>query len=264
MNAALEEITGLVTGWRIWLTLAWNDIKLRYRRSSLGPLWLTISMAIRIYFMGFLYAHLFKVDINVYFPFLASGIIIWTTISTLLNEATIAFIESENYIRNIKILFSHFAMRIVARNIIILAHNLLAYLPIILFFSVNDPNFKVMNLLLFIPNLFIITLCAFLWAFIFAMGGARFRDMTLIIDSIMQVVFFMTPIMWMPSLLPENYQLLVQLNPFYHVMNLIRDPLLGHDVHLISYEVIFSFIAVGFATFYYLLNKNKYKIIFWL
>lgn len=264
MNVALEEITGLIVSWRIWLILAWNDIILRYRRSSLGPLWLTLSMAIRIFFMGFLYSHLFKVDINVYLPFLASGIIIWTTISTLLTDATYAFIEAESYLRNIKIHYSHFAMRIVARNMIILAHNLLAYVPIVLFFGINNQDFNIFNFLLFFPNLVIIIVCAFLWSAIVAIAGARFRDMPLIIDSLTQIIFFLTPIMWMPSLLPEQYHLLIQLNPFYHVMNLIRDPLLGHDVHLISYEVMFSFIVAGFAIFYHLLNKNKYKIIFWL
>lgn len=261
---AFEEFIGIFGGWRIWLTLAWNDIKLRYRRSSLGPFWITLSMAIKIYFMGFLYSHLFKIDITTYFPFLASGIIVWTTVSTIINESAFAFVLSENYLRNIKILFSHIIMRIILRNLIIFAHNILAFIPIIMYFHGYDNNFSALNIMLLIPNLLLISIMAFSWVGIAAIIGTRFRDMALIIDSLIQIVFFVTPIMWMPSLLPEKYQFLAWLNPFYHVVNLIKEPLLGHSVDIISYQVIFGLITVGFTAFYYLMNKNKYKVIFWL
>src|SRR5436190_24289563 len=77
---AWEDLTVGTKKWRIWLTLAYQDIKLRYRRSVLGPFWLTISMAVTVYSMGFLYAHLFHTDLQQYYPFLVAGMLCWTMI----------------------------------------------------------------------------------------------------------------------------------------------------------------------------------------
>ena len=67
--------------WKIWMALAWQDIKLRYRRSVIGPLWITLSMAITVYSMGFLYSRLFHMDLDSYFPYLVSGMLAWGVIS---------------------------------------------------------------------------------------------------------------------------------------------------------------------------------------
>src|SRR3990167_7170629 len=63
---AQEDITDGCKKWRIWLMLAYQDIKLRYRRSVLGPFWITMSMAITVYSMGYLYGHLFHIPIQEY------------------------------------------------------------------------------------------------------------------------------------------------------------------------------------------------------
>lgn len=263
-SAAMQELAGIITGWRIWLILAWDDIRLRYRRSSLGPFWITISMAIKIYFMGFLYGHLFKVDVAQYFPFLASGIITWTTAATIINESSNVFVESESYLRNMKISYAHLAMRVIVRNIIIFVHNLLAYIPIILYFGPGLHEFHAINLLFFIPNLFIVVLDSIFIGTILAIIGTRFRDMPLIVDSILQVIFFMTPIMWLPSLLPARLTWLATFNPMYHILNAVRAPLLGQPVELASYLCLAIVTLGSFLGFYYLMNRCKYRIIFWL
>lgn len=264
LSPALQELAGIFSGWRIWLTLAWDDIRLRYRRSSLGPFWITLSMAVKIYFMGFLYAYLFQIDVSQYFPFLAAGIITWTSASSLICESSLIFIESESYLRNMKISYIHLVLRMILRNFIIFAHNLLAYIPIICYFASSLKDFHFYNMLLLFPNLFIITINLVLIGTILAIIGTRFRDMPLIVDSLLQVVFFITPIMWLPTLLPEKYQWLAYWNPCYHIVNAIRAPLLGQPVSILSYGVLALFTLCSFIGFYYLLNRCKHRIIFWL
>lgn len=263
-SPAIEEFVGVITGWRIWFTLAWNNIKLRYRRSSLGPFWITASMGVRIYFMGFLYGHLFKVNITEYFPFLASGIIAWTLINTILAEAAQTFVHQENYLRNMKILYSHLIMNCLLRNLIIFGHNILAYIPIIAYFGTYDPKFSAFNLLLIIPGGLLLILNLFLWNSIIAILGTRFRDIFSLIESLMQIIFFVTPIMWLPSLLPEKYHLAITLNPFYHLLVLIREPMLGHAIPITSFVFASLMSIVSFACFYRIMNKAKHRIIFWL
>src|SRR5438477_7497650 len=99
INLAISDIKDGLRGWRIWLLLSWQDIRLRYRRSSLGPFWITLSMAISIYTMGFLYGHLFKADLRNYYPFLAAGMLTWNLIYILIVDGTNAFIEAEDYLK---------------------------------------------------------------------------------------------------------------------------------------------------------------------
>ena len=120
---ATSDIVQGIISWRIWMLLGWQDIKLRYRRSQLGPFWITISMALTIYVMGFLYSSLFKTQMRNYFPSLATGMLVWSLISTIVNESTSAFTSASNYLKQLKMPYTIFALRSVVRNFIIFGQN---------------------------------------------------------------------------------------------------------------------------------------------
>ena len=259
-NSIFKEIKAIITQWPVWYMLGTQDIKLKYRRSSLGPLWITISMAVTIYCMGFLYGHLFKVNLTTYYPYLASGIIGWSFISTLIIEGSNAFIESENYIRNQETTMSLFLMRLVLRNIIIFFHNVLAFIPILFIFHLGI-TFKS---LLLIPGLFIVGINAVFWGTLLAIIGTRYRDFAQIITSIIQVIFFLTPIMWLPNLLPAKFQWLVQYNPFNQFLSLIRAPMLNQMISLNSFLMTIYVSVIGFLLYGLFIQKYKHRIVFWL
>lgn len=259
MVAAIE-LKAIFLKWPIWYMLGTQDIKMRYRRSSIGPFWITISMAITVFSMGFLYGHLFKIKLEHYFPYLATGIIGWNFLSTLFLESSNAFIESESYIKNQESFFSLFIARLVLRNIIIFAHNIVVVIPILLIYKVSI-NFSI---LLLVPGLLLICVNAILWGNLLAIIGTRYRDFAQIVTSLIQVVFFITPIMWMPSLLPEKLSWVVTYNPFNQFLNLIRYPILNNEVHIMGLVIIVAITGLGFVLYSYFLNKYKNRIVFWL
>jgi len=116
---AWMDIADGIFGWRIWSMLAYQDIKLRYRRSVLGPFWITLSMAITVYTMGFLYANLFHIELDHYFPFLVAGMLSWSLISSLASEYTDGLLVAEGLIKQIKLPYTLYIHRIAARNIFI-------------------------------------------------------------------------------------------------------------------------------------------------
>src|SRR5277367_1825430 len=91
---ALQDLVKGFCAWRIWLTLGYQDIRLRYLRSVIGPFWITLSMAVMIYTMGFLYAKLFKADLQVYYPFIAAGMVTWNFIAMNIGESSEIFFQS--------------------------------------------------------------------------------------------------------------------------------------------------------------------------
>ena len=148
---AFQDLLDGIIKWRLWVMLSYQDIKLRYRRSILGPFWITISMAITSYSMGYLYGHLFHIDLQTYYPFIVAGMLSWTLISTLLSDLTDAFTNAENLIKQIKLPYTIHINRVVARNMIIFFHNIIVYLPIIaIFHQVAKIN---LHALLLIPGL---------------------------------------------------------------------------------------------------------------
>jgi ABC-type polysaccharide/polyol phosphate export permease len=257
---ALSDIKQSVLSWRIWLLIGWQDIRLRYRRSSLGPFWITLSMAITIYTMGFLYGHLFKMDLNKYYPYLAAGMLTWNLINLLIIDGANAFIEADNYLKQMKLPYSVFLMRIVWRSLIVFAHNIVVIVPILIIFHVPMG----LNLLMIIPGLFIIAVTGLCYGLVLAMFGARYRDVSQIIVSLMQVAFFLTPVMWNASILPPRYHYIVEFNPLAQFVELLRAPLTGTFPTTYSL-VLTSCIAIlgaGFALSIFV--RNRKRIIYWL
>lgn len=259
-NKIYDELTAIYTYRRAWLILANQDITLKYRRSSLGPLWITLSMMISIYSMAFLYAKLFKTAIAIYLPFLASGLIGWAFLSTLILESSNAFIDSERYIKNQENFMSIFMMRLIVRNIIIFFHNLLAFVPIIFICHVPIGY----HTLFLLPGLLIVTLNILFWGSLFATFGTRYRDFSQILASIIQVVFFLTPIMWRPESLSLSHQWIFLYNPFNQFLNLLRAPLLNESISYYTCLVVSIFSIIGFLLYALFMGKYKSRIVFWL
>lgn len=257
---ALLDIFQGITNWRIWLLLSWQDIKLRYRRSQLGPFWITISMAITIYTMGFLYGHLFKNNLTVYFPHLAAGMLIWALISTIINESTVSFIEGEGYLKQIKMPFTIYIMRVVSRNFIVFLHNILVLVPVLLYFHVHVG----WHVLIVFFSLLIVLTNGFIYGILFAMLGARFRDIAVIMQNLIQVAFFLTPIMWMPESLPSKLLWVIRFNPFAQFVDIVRAPLLGQPITLYTLVFNVSFIIIGILLVFFIFQKFRRRIVYWV
>jgi lipopolysaccharide transport system permease protein len=219
-------VRDVIDGFRLWplaWSLGWLDIRLRYRGSILGPFWLTLSTAIMIGALGFLYSALFHIDVHTYLPFLALSQVLWFFIATLVAEACTCFTQAEGMIRAVRMpLFMH-AIRTLIRNLLVLAHNIVVIVVVDIIFSVW-PGW---HALLVLPGFAVwamdgLAICLLLGAFC-----ARFRDVAPIVASVMQIAFFLTPVIWQPEQLGPH-AVWLPLNPFFAVMEIVRAPLLGH------------------------------------
>jgi len=259
---ARADINDGLSKWRIWLMLAYQDIKLRYRRSILGPFWLTLSMAITVYTMGYLYSHLFHIQLERYYPFLVAGMLSWSLISSMVIELTDGLIASEGLIKQIKLPYSVYIHRIVARNMLIFFHNIIVIVPImIIYHSSVRVNF---NTLMLIPGLLLVYLNAFIYGMLLAMIGARYRDISQIIKSLVQVVFFVTPVMWSPDILSSKNQFFIDLNPFYAFIELIRAPILGSTPTMANVAMTFTVTFLGGISCWMLFKNYRSRIVYWL
>lgn len=258
-SLALADLTEGLARWRLWGLLAWQDIKQRYRRSSLGPFWLTISMGVMIGALGFLYGKLFKMEIQEYLPFLCLGLLAWTLISTTITEGCTVFIASESVIKQIKLPLSSHVYRLVWRNLIIFGHNFVVFVLVAVFFGIWPGEAGILVVL----GLLLIVLNATWAALLLGMICTRFRDVPLIVASLVQIVFFLTPILWQPSLLGRHIGF-VDMNPFYHLIEIIRSPLLGRSPPVLSWVAALIIGAVGWLGTFLLFARFRKRIAYWL
>ena len=228
---AWDDFKESLQHWRIWLMLAYQDIKLRYRRSVLGPFWITISMAITVYSMGYLYSHLFRINFNDYFPYLVGGILGWSLVA--------------------------------ARNTIIFFHHLLIIVPAVMIFHATAKTSGYL-LMMLIPGLLLIYINAFCYGIVIAMIGTRFRDVPQIIKSFISVVFFVTPVIWNPDLLPADKRFFISLNPFYSFIELIRAPLTGHFMTPFQLIMVTVITLIGIFASYLLFSAHRARIVYWI
>ncbi|MDK1020498.1 MAG: ABC transporter permease [Candidatus Hydrogenedentes bacterium] len=265
---AVRDLWVGLARWNLWALLGWQDIKQRYRRSLLGPFWLTLSMGVMVGALGVLYGALFGLAVADYLPFLCLGFIAWGFISGTVNDGCVAFIESENFIRQIRLPFSTFVYRLIWRNLIILGHNFAVFVVVAVVFGIW-PGWAG---LLLVPGLVLICATGGWVSLLLGMICARFRDVPQIVASLMQVAFFLTPIIWKPELL-ANRAGFVQINPFYHYVELIRAPLhveliraplLGTEPGALSWAVALGATGVGWLVTFLFFCRFRSRIAYWV
>jgi len=260
LELAVADLLGGVA--RVWIpiAMAWQDIRQRYRRSVLGPFWLTISMTVMILTLGALYSNIFNLPIDTYLPFLTLGLLIWTFISSVVNEGCICFIEDEVMIRQVKMPFSIHVYRTIFRNAIILAHNAVVYVAVQIYFHIP---LSVSSLMVF-PGLLLLLLNSVWVCLLLGMVCARFRDVIPIVASVMQIWFFITPIFWDRSSLGGQYVWLVDLNPVYAMVEALRAPLLGQPIPASQWLLALGTTALGGATAFAFFTRFRARIPFWV
>ena len=256
-----EDIKKATLNIGLSLYLARADIRQRYRRSSLGPFWITISTGIMIACIGVIFGSLFKAPKSDFLPFLAAGLIIWSLISSTITDSTSVFVAAEPIIKQLPLPLSMHIYRMVFRNLYIFFHNILIF-PLVLLVVGRGIS---LNILFFVPGLLILFL-NLVWISIFlSIICSRFRDLTQIVTSVLQIFFYLTPIIWLPSLLPARASvMLLDPNPFYHLLAIIRSPLLGEAPSANNWLFSILLCILGWLSVIKFFDKYRNRIAYWL
>lgn len=191
-SLAIRDLREAANNWRLWTMLAWQDIRQRYRRTTLGPFWLTISMGISVAVISTVYGALLDRDLKYYIPYVSLGYIAWSFISGSLNDGTGTFVNGADIIKQTRLPLSLHVFRVVARLGIAFAHNFVIYLVVMVVFQLW-PNW---NLLWMFPGLLAFFVNGLWVVFILGMLSARFRDIPPIVHSLNHLLFLSTPIIW--------------------------------------------------------------------
>ncbi|MFI5778602.1 ABC transporter permease [Nocardia sp. NPDC051570] len=265
---AFKDFRGGFTQRELWLSLGWQDIKQRYRRSVLGPFWITISTAVQAAAIGLLYATILNQPLSKYLPYVTVGIIVWNVIEASILEGSEVFIANEGLIKQLPSALSVHVYRLVWRQFLFFVHNMAIYVVALVAFSVwRDLHWTA---LLAVPGILLLFLNAMWVSIAFGIFSTRYRDIAPILGSLTRMLFVLTPVMWSATVLHNqggtvsDRARLVELVPTYHYLEIVRAPLLGEPIVLRHWIVVLTITVAGWALAILAMKRFRSRVPYWV
>jgi len=261
---AVGDLTEGIGRHQLWLHLGWQDIKQRYRRSLLGPIWITIATGTTAVAMGGLYSKLFHLELSKHLPYVTLGLIVWGLISSSILEGAEVFVANEGLIKQLPTALSVHVYRLVWRQALLFAHNIVIYVIIAMIY----PKPWSWADLSVIPALALIMLNCIWASLVFGIVGTRFRDIGPLLNSIVQLLFFMTPIVWNEETLAQqgagHWDKIIELNPLLHYLDIVRAPLLGAQQDLRHWVVVIVLTVIGWVLAAVAMRQYRSRVPYWV
>jgi ABC-type polysaccharide/polyol phosphate export permease len=260
LAAAAQDFIRSIELWRLWYTLAVNDVASRYRGSVLGPFWITLSTTAFVLGISLVYGNLMQVSTEKYVSWMATGVVLWTFMSGTILESGDSYIQASVIIRQSNLPLPLFVWRTIFRNLLNLAHQSIVVIGVALWFH----YLLKINLPVFVLGFVLVVINISWMAFVAAVVAARFRDMQQVIATALQLIFFVSPVIWIPNDMKGVRSLLLLANPFYHMFDVTRNPLLGLPVHMESVVVLLVMAVVGWLITYIIYASVRRRIVHYL
>ncbi|WP_051114849.1 ABC transporter permease [Actinokineospora enzanensis] len=279
---AAQDIRAGLAARELWGHLGWQDIKQRYRRSVIGPLWITLSMGVTAAGLGFIYSQLFGSDMSTFLPYLTVGFIVWGFILGCLLEGSETFVSNEGLIKHLPAPLSVYALRTVWRQTLMLVHNMLVYFVVLaISFGALDHAYTLSekgivqpglswSVLLAIPAFMLIALNGGWVSLLFGIISTRYRDIPPVVNALTNLLFYATPIVWPTDVLtaklgPGDWKhLIIELNPLYHFIEILRAPLIGGQQSWTHWAVAGGVTVVGWTLALVAMRNYRSRISYWV
>jgi ABC-type polysaccharide/polyol phosphate export permease len=247
----LRDLIDSLRNHEFWALSAWLDIVVTYRRSRLGALWLIMPSAVYIWGVGVIFAGLWGVTVPRFVAQLALGWTIFSVMSVVTVQSTQILQASSSFIMDGRTRLTDFVLRALAKSVF---HFAMA-LPMTAIAVAIHPDLHPLGFLIAAGAFVLILVNTFAAGVVFALAGARFPDIHEVVTNVFRVLFLFTPIIWVPSQMPPDSLRghVARLNPFYHLIEIFRAPILGQPVSPLSwyYVAAMTVFFVALAAFLY-------------
>jgi len=258
-QASRDLGSGVSRVW-LWSALGWADIRQRYSGSLLGSFWITLSIALMAGGLTFVFAGPLGAAAHGYAAYVTLGLVLWYFIQATLNEASSVFVAAAETIRHAPMPLSVHVLRLVWRNLIVLAHNA-AIVPLVLIFAGIAPAASAWTI---VPALLLLVAALASGAMILGLLGARFRDVPQIVSNALQLLFFLTPIFWMPQTIGAARGWFVAANPAFAFIDIVRAPLLGAAPAPWSWPIALTVTAAAAIAAWLAFAAWRARIAYWV
>jgi ABC-type polysaccharide/polyol phosphate export permease len=258
-DRAVRDLRDVIARPTIWSSLAYADIRSRYRLSTFGSLWITLTTGALSLAIGLFYGQFFGQDMHNYLPYFTASYITWTFIASVLGEASGTLVGAGNLIKSSQMPIIFHILRMLQRNLIVFLHNMIVLAAIWPFVRWSlDPS-----ALLGLAGLFLFYLFLAGSSVVVAIICVRYRDVPQLIQVLIQFLFFLTPIIWYPEQIKFGADIL-KLNPITYLLMIVRDPILGRPVGIQTWMIAIGLTAAALIAGTLMYVRFRRRIAFWV
>ncbi|WP_420963312.1 ABC transporter permease [Brucella sp. IR073] len=254
-----REINGMLKRLDLAIHLAWSDTRARYRRSVLGPFWLVLGTLIGVGGLGFVWGALFDVQRDIFIPTLSIGLVSWYLLSACFVEAASVFYMNRDLLLNIPVSSLFVSTLLLFRQLINFAHNFVVVVIVLAIY----PQHLSFAAIWMLPGLVLVGLNLLCIIQLVGYIGARYRDLAPLIAAIMQPLFFITPVLFLPSQLGAR-AFITEFNPFTYWLSLIRDPLMGVVPPATTWLIVIAMTIAGWSLALILTALKRQRLAYWV
>lgn len=258
LRAALDDAVEGAFHWPQWFTLGNIDIKLRFRRTGLGPLWSTLSFAVLAAALGFVYSRLFGENVSTYLPYVVLGLFVWAFIASTLQEACDVFIHAEHALKQYYVPRTTLVYRALWRNLVLLALNAVVVVAVLALCGTRPAPGAPLAL----AGLALLLLGLFPLSLLLALATVRFRAVARIVQTALPIGMLVTPILWRPS--TPQLRDVAEINPFYFAVELLRGPILGDPPPHLLWPGAAACVALLLLAALIAFSAVRHRITYWL
>jgi ABC-2 type transport system permease protein/lipopolysaccharide transport system permease protein len=256
---AFSDLKGGLVRSRLWTQFAVRDVRGRFSGAVLGSLWFIIMHSLIVLGLAVMYSKILGADIRVYLPYVAVGLTVWNIISGVITDGSGVFQGNAIYLKQVKLPYSFFLYRLNLKHLILFVYQSTVVVVMYGFLKMWPEPL----MLLAIPAFLLVLVFLFAASLLAGILAARFRDFNGLIQSALRFAFFMTPIFWDARRLGD-YAWLMNYNPFYHFLEIVRAPLLGEIPSTLNYSAAIIMTILTILASILAFRFSVKKISYWI
>lgn len=259
----MDYFRGIWSARYFWLHLALSDLRSKWRRSFFGVAWSVIQPLGLTLLLSAVFGRIFKSPMGEYAPYILSGIVVWDFTIAISNNGSLAFVQADAYIKQCRHPLAIYTLRIVITNLIVAA---LASLPLYAWVLIVFPQHFGWPWIAALSIYPMMLLIGWPLATLLAYVATRFRDVPYALTLVLQAVWFVSPVYFEARIFRDaGLNFLVEGNPIYHVLQLVRAPLLeGHWPSAMDFTYSLGAACVMAALAWAVGRKAERRIVFYL
>lgn len=256
---AFRDIADAIKLAPVWFHAGNIDVIWRFRRTVLGPFWHTLGLAAFVLVIGTVWSVMLRQDPVSFFRYISVSLIVWTLIATMITEGSGIIIAGQSTALSMRYPYVAFAFAHVWRALLLFAHHFVLYFAILVF-TLFSPGWTV---LLALPGLVLVAANGVWMSLLVGMLSLRRRDLIPAVASGMQIMMFVTPIFWPKDLLGSELAFAADFNPFYHLVKIVRDPLLGTVPPIVTWIWVIGTLIAGSTFTLWFYGRYRNRLPYW-
>lgn len=245
-----------------WGYSTWLDIIIRYRKSILGLLWILVPPALYVFGMGLFFAQVQGADPWAFMAHLGIGYLLFRLMTMVLVDSTSILPAHSGYILDGHVRLTDFVLRVVIKAAFYLLTSLVVLVPVVLV----SPNFDAGGLPAAALGMLLLMLNMLWMSGVVSLFGARFPDTHEFMGNVFMIGFILTPILWYAKDAPAGtmHGTLMRLNPCYHLIEIVRAPLLGEPLGRFSLAAVAVMAVVGWIVWVWSFRRYARYVPLWV